>query len=189
MTKLFGILTFLFFASGCLAQSTRIDNCSTSKSKITPYGEISRTECGTVAAGHREMINVNGIPVLTDVHLYDEDSNKDRSIRVYTSGAKNIETGCAPRLYLLDLSTKPVKVIAFGVKNACNEFHWASWGVQRSVIALKHNVKFTYENGKMILPTADEKLLKTIEPPHSSIGGGLPPENAIPFADDVSIPK
>ncbi len=42
--------------------------------------------------------------------------------------------------------------IQFGVKNACNEFDWTSWGEKNSVIALKTYVCFTYKDGRMILP-------------------------------------
>jgi hypothetical protein len=132
---------------------------------------------------------VNDVPVLSDTRLFNEGSNKDRSITIYTSGASNVETGCAPRLYLLDLSLTPVKVIAFGVKKACNEFQSASWGDKRSVIAIKNNVKFVYENGKLTSPAKGAKLFEMIEPPHSSRGGGLTEEDAIPFAEDVPLPE
>lgn len=145
--------------------------------------------CKTPTNEYTETINLNGIAVLSDTHLYEDDSNKDRSIRIYTSGASNAETGCAPRLYLLDLSMQPTKAIAFGVKNACNEFQWASWGTKRSVIALKNNVKFTYQQGKITPPKSGSALFKSIEPPHSSVGGGLTEENAIPFVQDVVISK
>lgn len=156
---------------------------------MTPYGEIVRFQCGTAASGYRETIMVNGSPVLADTHLYDEDSNKDHSIRIYASGTSDVNTGCAPMLYLLDISMKPAKVIAFGVKSACNEFHWASWGAKRSVIALKKNVEFVYENGKLSPPSRGEKLFKGIEPPRSSVGGGMTEESAIPFVKEVPLPK
>lgn len=57
-------------------------------------------------------------------------------------------------LYLVDFSKKPPKVIQFGVDKACNEFDWASWGAKNAVIALKKDVRFTYDRqtGKMSLP-------------------------------------
>lgn len=82
---------------------------------------------------------------------------------------------------------KPVKVTAFGVKKACNEFHWASWNEKRSVLSLKNNVKFVYENGKMTLPASGEKLWKAIEPPHA--GAGLDLQDAVAFSEDVPLPK
>jgi hypothetical protein len=78
-------------------------------------------------------------------------------------------------------------VIAFGVKKACNEFQWASWGEKRSVVALKNNVKFVYENGTVKLPKAGETLWNAIEPPHA--GPGLSEEEAIPFAEELPISK
>ena len=111
---------------------------------------------------------------------------KTRTYWVY-SGKALAETGCPDRLYLIDLSMKPAKVIAFGVKKACNEFHWASWGDKRSVIALKNNVSFVYENGRITPPASGKKLWKAIEPPHA--GSGLAEEDAIGFAEDVPLPK
>lgn len=124
--------------------------------------------------------------ILRDTYLSENDSDKGRKLWVFRGNSMQ-ETGCPDRLYFVDLSKSPVKVIAFGVKKACNEFHWASWGEKRSVIALKNNVKFTYENGKMTLPAKGKKLWNAIEPPHA--GAGLNEEDAIPFADDVPLPK
>jgi hypothetical protein len=147
---------------------------------------MNKTECGTARTGYRDSIIVNGVPVLSDTRLFSESSNKNRSITIYTSGASNIKTGCASRLYIIDYAAQPTKVIAFGVKNACNEFQSASWGENRSVISIKNNVKFIYENGKIILPSKGEKLYKSIEPPHA--GAGLSLEDAIPFSEDVPPP-
>ena len=171
------------------AQSLEAGACETSKPFATPGGALSKTECGTAKDGYRETISVDGVPVLSDTRLFKEDRDGSKTKWVYTSGASNIETGCAPRLYLLDLSAKPARVIAFGVKAACNEFHWASWGEKRSVIALKNNVKFTYENGRLTPPSRGRKLLSTVEPPHSSVGGGMDERDAIPFADELSLPR
>lgn len=181
---MFGII---FLSVSVSAQELDVKSCTFSKTKTYSYGNVSRSQCGTATTGYRESIYLNGSPVLSDTQLFDDESNSDRSIRIYTSGSADAATGCAPRLYLIDFSKQPVKVIAFGIKKACNEFHWASWGEKRSVIALKHNVKFTYENGKMILPKAGEKLWSSIEPPHA--GGGLSIEDAIPFAEDFPPPR
>lgn len=187
LIKYVAVIASLVVGVNAFSQSNEAVSCRSSKPRTTPYGVVYKTECGSAAIGYRDSINVNDIPILSDTRLFNEGSNKDRSITIYTSGASNVETGCAPRLYLLDLSMTPVKVIAFGVKKACNEFHWASWGEKRSVIALKNNVKFTYENGKMTLPASGEKLWKAIEPPHA--GAGLAEEDAIAFAEEVPLPK
>ena len=187
LNKFYSVLVVTFLSVSVSAQESDLGSCTFSKPKTYSYGNVSRSQCGTPKKGYRESIYFNGSPILSDTQLFDDDSNNDRSVRIYTSGSSNTATGCAPRLYLIDFSKQPVKVIAFGVKKACNEFHWASWGEKRSVIALKHNVKFTYENGKMILPKAGEKLWSSIEPPHA--GEGLAMEDAIPFAEDVPPPK
>lgn len=183
LIKFYSMLVVLLLSGSVLAQESDSISCTFSKPKTYSYGTVSRSQCGTATKGYRESIYFNGSPILSDTQLFDDDSNNDRSVRIYTSGSANTATGCAPRLYLIDFSKQPAKVIAFGVKKACNEFHWASWGEKRSVIALKHNVKFTYENGKMILPKSGEKLWNSIEPPHA--GEGLAMEDAIPFAEDI----
>lgn len=174
------------YAAGALSKDS-VEDCNRSKAKTYPFGEVYRSQCGTAKTGYRDTIYLNGSALLSDSQLLDDDSNADRSIRIYTSGESSPQTGCAPRLYLVDFSTKPAKVIAFGVKKACNEFHWASWGDKRSVTALKKNVKFVYENGVMTLPNGGRSLWKAIEPPHA--GQGLSEEDAIPFAEEVSRPK
>lgn len=161
--------------------------CESSKPKTKPYGVVFKTECTVDGIAVRDSINLNGAPVLSDVRLYSEDANKTGSIRIYTSGANNPSTGCAPKLYLLDMSSSPTKVFAFGVRKACNEFHWASWGNKRSVIALKNNVSFIYEKGKLTPPASGEKLWKSIEPPHA--GAGLSQEDAVGFVEEVPFSK
>ena len=90
-------------------------------------------------------------------------------------------------MYLLDLSNKPAKIVAFGVKNSCIEFDWASWGKRRSVIALKHNVRFVYEDGKMKPPKVDEKLWTSIEAPHGPASNVA--DDIVPFVENVPPPK
>lgn len=89
-------------------------------------------------------------------------------------------------LALLDLSHKPFKVFSFGVRKACNEFEWSSWGQKRSVIALKKNVAFVYESGKFSLPASGGKLWNSIEPPHA--GSGMTIEDVVPFAEELALP-
>lgn len=182
----FAACTFFVCAFSFNANATSTGECETTKPRVTSFGSISRTECGTARSGYRYSVNVDGLPVLSDTYLSRQDFDEKLGIWIYRGDSLQ-ETGCPDRLYLIDLSKKPVTVIAFGVKKACNEFHWASWGKTRSVIALKNNVKFTYENGKMILPATGETLWKAIEPPHAGTGLGL--EDAIPFAEDVPLPK
>lgn len=157
------------------------DKCR-SESVDTSAGKLNHLICRNANREYTHTIFLGEQPLLRDSFLAEADNNKSRSIWVYVPQSQP-QTACPDRLYLIDLSQNPAKVIAFGVKKACNEFHWASWGEKRSVIALKHNVKFTYENGKMILPKSGAKLWNSIEPPHA--GEGLAMEDAIPFAEDV----
>jgi hypothetical protein len=178
------------------------DGCEQHTTK-TAYGSLTEESCGsrdtvplpnstatTYSYRYIYTLKLDGVPILRDsvLSLSDFDAGKDKSRpRWIYSGSPKPETGCNDRLYLVDLSMKPVKIITFGVKKACNEFYWASWGEKRSVIALKNNVKFIYENGKMMLPAKGEQLWKSIEPPHA--GAGLDLEDAVAFAEDVQPPK
>lgn len=181
-----GFFSAALMFAGTLTFASSPMTCETSKPRAKPFGLISKTSCTVDGVAKRETINLNGVAVLSDKQLFQEDVNKDSSIRVYTSGASNPSTGCAPRLYLLDMRSQPVKVFSLGVKNACNEFHWASWGEKRSVIALKKNVSFVYENGKLTPPPAGAKLWNDIEAPHA--GEGLKEEDAIPFVEELKLP-
>lgn len=163
--------------------------CEASAGLKTISGVLKVTDCTSNGVPIRSFLLLNEQKIVEDKALLADSSSVDRSLRIYTSGTFPVETGCAAKLYLVDLSRHPVKVIAFGVKSACNEFHWASWGKKRSVIALKHNVQFVYEDGKLTPPKQGEKLASMIEPPHSSRGGGMDEETAIPFAEDVPFPK
>jgi hypothetical protein len=180
------VFAFVVIIAARPAFAAPTGQCETSIPRKTAYGEISRTECGTAQTGYSYTINVDGVAVLKSSYLSRQDFNEKLGIWIYR-GESSDQTGCPEKHYLIDISKKPTKVIAFGVKNACNEFHWSSWGANRSVIALKRNVKFVYENGRLTLPTSGEKLWKTIEPPHA--GSGMAIEDATPFAEEVSLPR
>lgn len=180
-------LAVLVLASfvGCSKADESV-SCKTSKPKIYAFGEVSRTECTSTDGATEDSIKFQGKSILKDVRLFPDDSNPDKSIRIYTSGAAT-STACAGRLYLVDFNIKPPRVLAFGVKKACNEFHWASWGVKRSVIAIKKNVRFVYENGKLIPPLHRENIWNFVEPPHA--GPGLSVDDAVGFVEELSPPK
>lgn len=168
-----------------IASSYAQDKCR-SELISTQTGKLKHLICRNENREYTHTVFLEEQPLLRDAFLAEANNNKNRSIWIYVPQSQQ-ETACPKQLYLVDLSQNPAKVIAFGVKNACNEFHWASWGERRSVIALKHNVKFTYENGKITPPKAGEQLWNSIEPPHA--GEGLSIEDAIPFAEDVPPPK
>lgn len=160
--------------------------CKAGRPIDTPVGDLVINRC--VDQNRQPVsrfVTVAGVRVLEGAYLADEDSDKDRLRWIFRGDALQ-ETGCPDRLFLLDLTGKPAKVYAFGVRKACNEFQWASWGQKRSVIAIKKNVSFVYENGKIALPAHGEKLWNSIEPPHA--GPGLKVEDAIPFAEELALP-
>lgn len=178
------VLALAAFAGCSNADETAY--CKTSKPKNYVYGEVSRTECTFKDGSTEDSINLRGKAILKDVRLFPDDASQDKSLRIYTSGAPT-STGCAGRLYLIDFKAVPPNVLAFGVKKACNEFHWASWGAKRSVIAIKNNVSFVYETGKLLPPPSGDKLWNSVEPPHA--GSGLAIEDAVGFAEELPLPK
>jgi hypothetical protein len=181
--KLFLLFLLSMFTFGCNAQET----CKPGKPVKTPSGDLILTRCiDSLKYPTKKFVSVGGTKILESNYLSDQDFDNERNHWIFRGDSLQ-ESGCPDRLYLIDLSIKPIKVIAFGVKKACNEFHWASWGEKRSVIALKNNVKFIYENGRMTLPAGGEKLWKSIEPPHA--GAGLSLEDAVAFAEDMPPPK
>jgi hypothetical protein len=173
----------IMFAASC--HST--EKCKAGLGLATPHGKLVSTRCTVDGVDKSHALFLNSTRLVEDVRLFSNEFDKRRTLHIYTSGMFSRETACAKNLYLLDLSASPPLVVAFGVKNACNEFHWASWGDKRSVIALKKNVKFVYENGRLTPPPKGEALWKAIEPPHA--GAGLAIEDAIPFVEVVRPPK
>lgn len=178
---------FVVFAVLLASRAFGQENCERNRGVKTPYGSLFETECSD-AKGYTTWQSVSlGVQVLLEgKSLFVEGSNKNRTIWVY-SGRSIQEIGCPDRLYLIDLSMAPPKVISFGVKKACNLFHWASWGDRRSVIALKRSVLFIYEDGRITPPPSGKQLWSAIEPPHA--GSGLIEEDAVGFAEEVPSPK
>jgi len=161
-------------------------NCKAGRPIDTPAGDLVINRCvDQNRQPTRRFVSVAGVKVLESAYLADEDADKDRLRWIFRGDALQ-ETGCSDRLFLLDLSSKPAKVYAFGVRKACNEFQWASWGSKRSVIAIKKNVSFVYENGKIVPPAAGKNLWNSIEPPHA--GPGLKAEDAVPFVEELALP-
>jgi len=163
------------------------ESCEDGRRIKTPFGKMMVSEC-VDQSGHtiKKYISLDQSKILEDKYLSaDLAADKSRVHWVF-SGPALASTGCAQKLYLVDLSVSPAKVFSFGIKNACNEFSWASWGDQRSVIGLKKDVRFVYENGQLIPPKAGEQLWNSVEPPHA--GPGLKIEDAIPFVELVPPP-
>lgn len=184
MNRFLYVSLVALLATSCRATET----CESGRGIKTPYGRLVTTECSD-ANGYttKKSIALDQQKLLEDRFLSgDLAIEKTRTFWIF-SGKALAETGCPDRLYFIDLSGKPVKVFAFGIKKACNEFHWASWSGKRSVIALKNNVSFVYENGKLTPPASGEKLWKSIEPPHA--GAGLSQEDAVGFVEEVPFSK
>ncbi len=174
----------MLMGTGCKAQET----CKPGRPIGTPAGDLTITRCtDTNKYPTRKYLSVGGIKLLeTRTILAEEAFDKDRARWIF-SGDPLQGTGCSDRLYLIDFSEKPLKVIAFGVKKACNEFQGVNWGVERSSIILKKNVKFVYENGKMTLPSSGANLWNSIEAPHA--GTGLDLKDAKAFSENVTLPN
>lgn len=181
------VAIFFILSTAGVAHSEVTNECETSKPLKTAFGLLSFTECIGPSAKAFDSVNLNGQPLLRDRSLFRDDRDSERARWVYTSGTVDEKSACASKLYLLDISKNPPKVFAFGVRGACNKFDWASWGEKRSVIAIKKNVRFVYENGQLKAPAKSEKLWLSVEPPHA--GEGLAEEDAIPFVEEVPLPK
>jgi hypothetical protein len=160
--------------------------CETSTARKTPHGAVSRIECGNAKVGRQTTLLFDGVPVLSSADLYKEDGDDDLGYFVY-SPEPDPRTACPDRLFLIDASARPVKVFAFGVQGACNQFEAAKWGRDRTVITLKKAVRFEFGHGVLTPPKAGSALWKSIEPPHS--GSGLAEQEAIPFVQLVGPPR
>ncbi len=160
--------------------------CEASAPRATAHGAVSRIECGNAeVGGKRATILFDGVPVLSSKELYKEDSDDSLGYFVYSREA-DPQTACPDRLFLIDASKRPVKVIAFGVQGACNQFESARWGEKASVITLKKGVHFVFEGGTVKAPKAGSALWKSIEPPRT--GNGLAQDAAMPFVQEVAPP-
>lgn len=169
------------------AQSKEIDGCKTTSAIQTTNGSVAKLWCEKDGFRYRDTIMVDGSPVLSASRLYSKAENDSFTQWIYTSDEMDSETGCYARVYLIDLTFRPVKVIAFGVKNACTEFDSAVFLPKRTVIKLKETTKFIYENGKMKLPSGP-KIWNTVRPSQKnfSVESSL---KAVAFSEEVPPPK
>lgn len=130
------------------------EHCQDKGQLQTPKGALGRYECN-VAGTNKSKISLKGKTlIIGEAPITLEAANKQNTLVVY-EGATDSNFACPINMYLIDLTGTAPRVFAFGIKNACAEYHWASWGKKRSVIAIKENVRFTYSNGKLIPPPAD----------------------------------
>ena len=166
--------------------SSASEICKSGKGFTTPHGRFITTSCTDNGVQTRKAVSLDGQKLIEDSFLYDEAGDTQMQRWIF-SGANSTETACPKSLYLVDISFAPPKLFMFGVKGACTEFHWSSWGKVRSIIAVKNNVKFNYENDKLTPPTKDIKLISSIEPPHT--GPDMDANKLQPFADELPLPK
>ena len=154
--------------------------CHDATSRInTPHGLLKEVTCAAAPGSPQRYVTKWVLENKTLLSAYGplgwDISNKNNSLVILHQ--------FDDRLFLVDLATDKPRVFAFGIKNASNEFHWANWGKKRSVIAIKRNVKFVYENGKLTPPKKDNDLFLTIKPTMFE----TPVEKLDPFVEELLI--
>ena len=175
----------------CVFSAFADEKCRDTFDTATPAGRWVMTACTKDGVRSRNWLALDGVTVLEDSALSVERWSKDDTLWIYR-GPSSWEIGCPESHYLIDLNYKPVKVIQFGVKNACNECDWVSWGQKNSVIALKKNVRFIYKDGKVTPPKNDGELWSTIDSipvPRGKTAADQPFPNYItPYAKELALP-
>ena len=184
MTK-FGmsILLYLQLVGVVFGQSV----CESYGSVKTPKGILERQVCKTLGqpGSSVSMFFLDGKTLLKGANPITFEAENKNATLFALQDSYDPNLACPARMFLIDLTNNKPRVFAFGVKNACAEYHWASWGKKRSVIAIKENIRFTYSNGKLT-------------PPPPDFGDGIPlvrryPEDAAsqrnwPFVEELPIP-
>lgn len=169
-------------AAAFVLSQSNASECIDKKVQIsTPQGPLRLQRCSG-PRGKLEKWLLGDREVLSgDAPITDKAQNKAGSLVVFSGGAYVHGTGCQGELKLVDFTGATPRVFRFGVKNACNEFHWASWGARTSVIALKENVRFVYAEGVLSPPQKDNALSSSIKPSMFD----TPVESLEPFAGEV----
>lgn len=191
--KLFSfIVLFLLIATSANALDAKEDCKETGLAfKGRSFGEVREYQC-TINNSYLTKYVLNGREeLLRSQHTVTFATDNSTKKAGYEDGtlfllqdASDPTLNCPPRMFLIDLTSDTPHVFAFGVKNACAEYHWASWGKKRSVIAIKDNIRFTYSNGKL-------------SPPPDDFGDGTPlsrrypedgkPPRLWPFVEELTI--
>lgn len=181
MSRMLSLLLLLV-----LPLSASADCSSKRKEASTPYGVLYEMHCsvsGRSDAGYEYSLFLDDQLLIKDSFLRYEDNNDEQSVWVF-GGRHALERGCTSRQYLIDISKKPAQVLAFGVNGACSEFHWAKWSKRKSVIALKRNVKFVYQNSALTPPKRDDDLFSNVK----TYADNTTPVNAgkiFPFVENI----
>lgn len=188
-----GAVTLLTNASFALA-NTGIEECKPTGFSIVgnKFGRITEFHCVSEKDYLTRYVLNDGQELLRSKHSVSFTSDNSSKLAGYKDGtlfifqdSSDIDLACPARMFLLDLTGTKPHVYAFGVKNACAEYHWSSWGKKRSVIAIKDNIRFTYSKGKLT-------------PPPDDFGDGSPfsrrfpedgkPLRMWPFVEELPIP-
>jgi hypothetical protein len=181
--------------AGDICTQTSIDN----KAHLTPKIRLAKSDPKT-GWGFVQTWCLNGKPLVQDERFYFQGGGdgKFKSVSIYIGGNSEYfpdtanpghETTslCSVRAYLVDTSYTPTKIIRFGVRNACAEFDYISSGKKNMVVALKKNVKFKYQDGKLIPPKADEDLWAGAL--SDWVYANATPDKIVPFVEEIQTPK
>jgi hypothetical protein len=154
MRILLWIGMFYVFATSVYAKE--VEACKEQSSLKTPLGELVELRCdasGGSPEKWRTKWMLNTKEILSGYGTISYQFSNSKNSLIVLQDFQNHSTGCPDRLFLVDLTGTSPREFSFGIKNACNVYHWAKWSdKKRSVIALKYNVQFTYLKGKLIPP-------------------------------------
>lgn len=202
--KILGCLIYIIF--GCAHAADEV--CLPGVPNVdTEFGRVVQMECSSKQPdSHRGWLELDGRRIVGDEILFVRGRSKDKALWVFSAadlayprskdptGYGEITcSGGGQGLYLVDLSRKHPKVIQFGVDKACNEFDWASWGTKNAVIALKKDVRFTYDRqtGKMSLPKDIDAIWEgmIIPTPTGKTSRDTPYPNYVkPYVKEIPLP-
>jgi hypothetical protein len=188
------IYLFLLYATLPMVAVAAPEVCESGKGFVTPFGRVGQTVCTKDGLPTRAYFYLNERRVVEDKLLFRMARSDDRALWVFSAGSNHSANGCENRHYLVDVSMSPPRVFAFGINKHCTDFDWASWGKKRSVIALKDNLRFQYDNGKLTPPETfvreNGRLVpagKAIE--NSQAGKPATYDDGVFFVEEVPLPK
>ena len=177
-------LLLLACAGGANAGPVAAEQCKVDREFQTTRGLLQRAHCKGTAKRETDRWSLNGVQLFEGPYPVSDDAADEQGRLHVFSGGPSPSTGCSDQLFLLDLSEAKPRVFRFGVRNACNDYHWASWGKQRSVIAIRNNVRFVYANGRLTPPRHDVTLMEKLQ--FSAYGGSNVFEEIVPFAEEIT---
>lgn len=180
----------MFFAFGTSVYAKEVEACKEQSSLKTPLGELAELRCETSIGSPEKWATkwtLNAKEILSGYGTIAYQFSNPKNSLVVLQDFQNHQTGCPDRLFLFDLTGASPRVFSFGIKNASSVYHWAKWSdKKRSVIALKHNVQFTYLNGKLIPPddTDGDKF-------GTPLGYAVPTPSTpiVPFVQEFALQK